>query len=295
VDVGKPVSVTALGAACGDPAAAVVGLTANGSEVELTPRGDGLYTGSFTPTAAGAVQLAATATATGGSDTRTVTGTATSAPAILPGGDPVTVTTTSPGEDARLVFEGVAGRRISLKLSDVTIGTSCCSSAKISILKPDGTTLLSASSFGTSGGFIDTKTLPQTGSYRILVDPQSNAVGSVTLTLYDVPEDPTGTLVLGGAASTLVLEVPGLNGWRTFSGTAGRTVTLRLTGVTIGTSCCSSAKVSVLRPDGTTLVSPANFGTSGKTLSFSLSATGVYSIFVDPQSNGVGSATLSVS
>jgi hypothetical protein len=51
----------------------------------------------------------------------------------------------------------------------------------------------------------------------------------------------------------------------------------------------------VLRPDGTTLVSPASFGTSGKTLSFSLPTTGAYSIFVDPQSNGVGSVTLSVS
>jgi subtilisin family serine protease len=295
VDVGKPISVTVLGAACGDPAGAVVELTANGSPVALTARGDGLYTGTFTPSAAGAVQLVATATAPGGSDTRTVSGTASSTPVIVAGGDPVTVTTTTPGEDARLVFDGVAGRRISLKLSDVTIGTSCCSSAKLSILRPDGTTLLSASSFGTSGGYIDTRTLPQTGSYRILDDPQSNAVGSATLTLYDVPEDPTGTLVLGGPASTLVLDVPGLNGWRAFSGTAGRTVTLRLTAVTIGTSCCSSAKVSVLRPDGTTLVSPANFGTSGKTISFSLPATGVYSILVDPQSNAVGSAALSVS
>ena len=46
VDFGKPVSVTVVGAACGDPAAAAVGLTANGSEVELAPRGDGLYTGA---------------------------------------------------------------------------------------------------------------------------------------------------------------------------------------------------------------------------------------------------------
>jgi hypothetical protein len=115
------------------------------------------------------------------------------------------------------------------------------------------------------------------------------------VTLYDVPADPTGTLVLGGPASTLTLDVPGLNGWRTFSGTAGRTVTLKLTAVSIGTSCCSSAKVSVLRPDGTTLVSPTNFGTTGKTLTFSLPASGVYSIFVDPQSNGVGSVTLAVS
>ena len=214
---------------------------------------------------------------------------------VTPGGSPASVSTSVPGQNAAFVFSGTAGRRVSLKLTDVTIGSSCCSSAKLSILKPDGTTLLSATNFGTSGGFIDTKTLPSTGAYRVVVDPQSNAVGAATLALYDVPDDPTGTLVLGGPVSTLTLDVPGLNGWRTFSGTAGRTVTLKLTGVTIGTSCCSSAKVSVLRPDGATLVSPTNFGTTGKTLTFSLPSSGVYSIFVDPQSNGVGSATLSVS
>jgi subtilisin family serine protease len=518
VDVGKPFPVTVLGAACGNPSAAIMELHANGVLVPLTPRGDGLYTGSYTPTAAGPLSLVATATAAGGSDNRSVSGTATSAPPIAPGGAPVTVTIGSPGESARLTFDGVAGQRVSLRISDVTIGTSCCSSAalsisgpdgtvllapsgvgtrggfvdtrtlpltgsyrvvvdpqgdsvgsatltlydvppdtqgaivpgggpvsvettvpgqdasltfdgavgervsleledvtigtscctsaKVSILKPDGTTLLSATnfgtnggfidtktlpqagvytveidpqanavggasvelydvppdaetfvtaggapasaatavpgqnaalvfngtagrrislkltdvtmgssccssakvsilnpsgttllaatSFGTSGGFVDTKTLPQSGLHRIVLDPQSNAVGSATVTLYDVPDDPTGTMTVGGPSSILVLDVPGLNGWRTFAGTAGRTVTLKLTGVTIGTSCCSSAKVSVLRPDGTTLVSPANFGTTGKTLSFSLPASGTYSIFVDPQSNGVGNATLAL-
>ena len=295
VDVGKPVSVTVVGAACGDPAGATVGLTANGSEVELAPRGDGLYTGSFTPTAAGAVQLVATATAAGGSDTRTVSGTAISAPAIVPGGDPVTVTTTSPGEDARLVFEGAAGRRISLKLSDVTIGTSCCSSAKISILKPDGTTLLSASGFGTSGGFIDTKTLPQTGSYRILVDPQSNAVGSVTLTLYDVPEDAESPVVPGGAPASAETTAPGQNAAFLFDALAGDRVSLKLSDVTIGTSCCSSAKISILKPDGTTLLSASGFGTSGGFIDTkTLPQTGSYRILVDPQSNAVGSVTLTL-
>ena len=76
---------------------------------------------------------------------------------------------------------------------------------------------------------------------------------------------------------------------------SGQTVTLKLTGVTIGTSCGTSDKVSVLKPDGTTLVSPAYFGLSGKTLSFSLPVAGGYWILVDPQSNGTGSATVSVS
>jgi hypothetical protein len=33
---------------------------------------------------------------------------------------------------------------------------------------------------------------------------------------------------------------------------------------------------------------------TGKTLSFSLPVTGVYSIFIDPQSNGVGGVTLAL-
>ena len=46
---------------------------------------------------------------------------------------------------------------------------------------------LSPVPFGRNGGFIDTKTLPQDGIYRIVVDPAGNDVGSLTLTLYDVP------------------------------------------------------------------------------------------------------------
>ena len=186
-DVGKPLRVTLLGAACGDPSAATVQLQANGQTVALSSRGDGLYAGEFVPASAGAVSLVASAVSTGGSDTQGVSGTATAAYPIVPGGSPVTVTTSAPGENARLVFDGVAGNRISIRLSSVTIGTSCCTSAKVSVMKPDGTTLVAATSFGTNGAFVDTKTLPLTGAYRIVIDPQSNAVGSVALTLYDVP------------------------------------------------------------------------------------------------------------
>jgi YD repeat-containing protein len=39
---------------------------------------------------------------------------------ITPGGSPVTVTTSAPGEDARLTFSGTAGQRVSLITSNVT-------------------------------------------------------------------------------------------------------------------------------------------------------------------------------
>ncbi|HEY3182617.1 MAG TPA: S8 family serine peptidase [Gaiellaceae bacterium] len=58
VNEGLPVTVIATN--CASPGATLT-VTAAGQAVEMTPRGDGLYTGTFTPSAAGAVTLTATA------------------------------------------------------------------------------------------------------------------------------------------------------------------------------------------------------------------------------------------
>ena len=57
-------------------------------------------------------------------------------------------------------------------MSGVTIGPSPCCSTYVWIYKPDGTALGSQTLVGTNGGFVDTRSLPATGLYRILVDPQ---------------------------------------------------------------------------------------------------------------------------
>jgi hypothetical protein len=293
VEVGQPLTVRVLAGACGDPAGAQASARANGSPIELTPRGDGLYTGSFTPTEAGALTVDATASTQASTDEVSVAGAATTVYPIAPGGPAVAVS--SAGDTVRLTFDGTAGRRVSLKLTDVTIGTSGCCSAKISILNPGGSTLVSPTYFGTSGGFLDTKTLGATGSYTILLDPQGTATGGATVTLYDVPPDVTGLVVAGGEPATATTTVPGQNARLAFDGTAGQRVSLKLTGVTIGTSGCCSAKISILKPDGTTLAGPSAFGTSGGFLDArTLPAPGAYTIVLDPQSNAVGSATVTL-
>jgi len=214
---------------------------------------------------------------------------------ITPGGPAVTVTTTVIGQNAQLTFSGTASQRISLKMTNVTIGTSTCCSTKVSILNPGGTTLVAPTFVGTSGGFIDTQTLPVTGLYTILVDPQNQDAGSMTLTLYDVPADPTPTITPGGADVTITTTVPGQNARPTFSGTAGQRISLRMTSVTIGTSTCCSTRVSILNPDGSTLVSPTFVGTTGGLIDVqTLATTGVYAIFVDPQNTDMGSMTLTL-
>ena len=62
-------------------------------------------------------------------------------------------------------------QRISLGMSNVTIGTSGCCSAQVSIWKPDGSNLVYPTLVGTTGGFLDTRVLPVSGMYTILVDP----------------------------------------------------------------------------------------------------------------------------
>ena len=174
---------------------------------------------------------------------------------IVPGGPPTTVSTTSPGENASVFFDAVAGQRVSLEITDVTIGTSTCCSARVSLLRPDGRSLTTVT-VGTNGGFLDATALPSTGTYTVLVDPQSTNVGDATLTLHGVPPDVTDTVAAGGAPVTATTTVPGQNALVTFAGTAGQRVSVAIADVTVGNSTCCSVRVSVLRPDGKTLVAP---------------------------------------
>ena len=187
-----------------------------------------------------------------------------------------------PGQNARLAFTGSGGERVSLALSAGSMGL-----AKVSLLAPDGSTLVSGT-YGNSG-FIDVRTLPTSGGYAIVVDPSGAAVGSLTLTLYDVPADPAYTISPGGAPVTVSTGVPGQNARLAFTGSGGQQLTLKLSAVTM-----ASAKISILNPDGTTLVAPRAFGTAGITVTATLPLTGTYTIAIDPQSSYTGSATLTL-
>jgi hypothetical protein len=184
-----------------------------------------------------------TVTASAETDSQSVSGLAVQNYVLEPGGAPVTVTTSSAGENATLRFQGVAGRRVALKLSGVTIGSSPCCSAWVSV--PG---LVQPSLFGRNGLFVDTKVLPTTGTYTILVDPIGADFGSATLTLYDVPPDASVSMSVGGSPVLVTISagsVPGQNTLVFFAGSAGQRVLLKASGVTIGTATCCSLKLSI--------------------------------------------------
>jgi YD repeat-containing protein len=206
---------------------------------------------------------------------------------ISPGGSSVPLLFSLPGQNASLTFTGTQGNRISLLVSSVT--TTGNGSHTITVYKPDGTTLASIYDIATNV-FLDTQTLPSSGTYTIVANPAGSATGNWTLTLYNVPADVVGTITPGGGPLGITITIPGQNAKPTFSGTTGQRVSLNVTAVTLGTSY-----VSIYNPDGTTLVGATTVTTSGKFIdALTLPATGTYTILEDPSGSYVGGATLTL-
>jgi hypothetical protein len=203
---------------------------------------------------------------------------------ITPGGAPVTVGTTVPGQNGRLTFAGTAGQRVSLKIADVSY-----SSATAQLLDPSGNAVGGSVLFGTGGGFVDTRTLPSTGTYAITVDPPNTATGSATFTLYNVPPDVTGTITPGSTFVTSISD-PGQNASYTFNGTAGQRISLK-----IGPSTMSMGYVSITGPNGVEVVSRTLFSSFEAFVDArTLPTTGTYTLAVDPYNDATGFAMIAV-
>ena len=210
--------------------------------------------------------------------------------AAAPGGGAVTVSVATPGQNAIVSFPGTAGQRVYFGFSGGTFGSS--SNAKASVRRPDGTTLLAPVNCGSSCSF-DTTTLAVTGTYTVLVDPQSFSIGSLAVQLYEVPADATASVTAGGAPVTMTTTAPGQNAAATFTGVTGQRVFFDFTAGTFGSS--SNATVAVRKPDGTALVSAANCGSSCVFDTRTLPADGTYTIYLDPTGTLVGSLTVQLS
>jgi len=191
----------------------------------------------------------------------------------------VPISLTKAGRTARYTFSGTSGQWVSLGLTSVTI-----SSSTITLLKPDGTSLVSTTVGTSGGGFEPPSTLPATGTYTIVVDPAGVNTGNITLKLMSYL---SGTLNLNGAATVSTISVIGQNARYTFTGTAGQWVSLGLTAVTI-----TSSTVTLWKPDDTQLTATSVGSLDPPT---ALPTTGTYTVTVNPAANYTGNMTLTLS
>src|SRR5262249_44446961 len=107
-------------------------------------------------------------------------------------GETKTITITTANKIGLVLFDGTAGQRLGLGVTNVGYP-----SGSIVIFKPDGSTLLGPSNFTASGIGVSLPQLPTTGTYTIQVDPAATNVGSVTLVL---SEDLVGAIGLNASS-----------------------------------------------------------------------------------------------
>ncbi len=191
-----------------------------------------------------------------------------------------TVTIGAANKIGLVLFDGLASQRVSLKVSTGV-------TSQVTLLNHNGAALGLANA-GVVETFIDTVTLLATATYTIVVDPIGTATGSITLTLYDVPPDVTGTITPAGASQTVTTTTPGQNGRLTFTGSVGQRVSLK-----VGAGPAGS--VALVGPDRVQIASisiPA-VGTAFIDTT-TLVLAGTYTLVVDYSSSRTGSVELTL-
>jgi hypothetical protein len=207
-------------------------------------------------------------------------------------GSTFTATTTSPGQSALYSFSGTAGERVSLTIQHASFASSWFYSpgASVSVTQPSGGTVATASvgAYFSVTYFIDTSTLPNTGTYTIDVEP-GPYTGSADITLYQVPADASGTISIGGSAVTSTTTTPGQNAQLTFSGTSGGSISLACSSLTYS----YTTPITLYNPDGSVLATGYAYPFGNAIFSgTSLGQTGTYKIYIDPTQADVGQMTL---
>ena len=201
-------------------------------------------------------------------------------------GDAVTAPFDTPGQTARYTFAGTQNQRVSLLISPGPLGP-------VTILAPDGSTVATGN-IGVFNSFVDVQSLPQTGTYTLMADPMNAGTGSVTLTLYDVPADLSGTLAINGNDELVSIATPGRNAAYGFSADTTQSVRVLVTNNSY-TSTTLGGCVRVKLMQGTTqLESVSSCAATFELPAHSIDQGNNYSVVVDPQSNATGSLRVKV-
>lgn len=200
---------------------------------------------------------------------------ASGASALQVDGASATVLTSFGGQSAFLTFEATAGQRLGVGLSDLEVSTDSYFSAVL--YRPDGN-IASSSCFPQQGGCEMNSTANATGTYRMYMTPQTSSQKIAFKAT--VSTDVAATLQRG---SRLQLELlrQGQNGWLTFSGVAGESLTLQIANQS-SLPAGGSVYYVIYKPDGVALTS-LNDAAAGRTWQLpSLPVTGDYHVMVSP-------------
>jgi hypothetical protein len=170
-------------------------------------------------------------------------------------------------------------RRVSLRISGGPPGS-------VVVRNADGSTVASAA-IDANPSFIEP--WPFASGQTITTEPSGADAGTVTVTLFDVPPDVTGSVVIGGPAVAVTTRQPGQNGTLTFNGRASQRVTVHVIGNTT-----QGVAVAVTGPGGRVLASTTSVAGSFNLATVVLPSDGTYTVSVDPTGMHVGTLNIAL-
>jgi hypothetical protein len=202
-------------------------------------------------------------------------------------GPTVAVNIDKPGVVGRFTFAGRAGQRVFVDAPRSTLPHEC---GVLQLQGPAGQLKTGCVIYG--DGEIETTTLPANGTYTVLVDPNDNTVGTVTLSLTS-PTDQTGTIAVNGPAVTAEIRQKGAIASFTFTGSSRQRVFVEVQSSTLPNEC---GLLTLSGPGGFTRQGCVINGTGGvgERDGLVLPASGTYTLTVDPDTRTTGQAVIRV-
>jgi RHS repeat-associated protein len=181
------------------------------------------------------------------------------------------VSVARPGQNVAFRFDGTAGQRLSLGFTGSTFGAAYY----LTVVRPDGTTMVNGSYIAAGDNDHDLAALTLTGQYQVRLDFDVRT-GAMTVTLGEDVDG--GVLDPAAPGSAVSVARPGQNVRFRFDGTAGQRVSLGFTGSTFG----AAYYLTVVRPDGTTMVNGSYIAAGDNDYDLdALAATGTYTVVLD--------------
>jgi hypothetical protein len=135
-------------------------------------------------------------------------------------------------------------------------------------------------------GYIDGTALKTTGQYSVTVDPEVRRTGEATINVIRAT-DQNSTLSIGGPAATASILASGATSTFQFAGAAGDKVFIDVPTSTLPDEC---GILSLRDPDGHLLATGCIQHGTGHIEATALTATGTFTIAVDPDGHTLGTA-----
>ncbi|CAJ2791659.1 IPT/TIG domain protein [Burkholderia pseudomallei] len=176
--------------------------------------------------------------------------------AVVTMSGPTTVTTTTPGQSGRVVFNATAGQTLALDILGTTTAPAG-QTVTYTVYQPEGGVFTSG--VASTTGLINLPNLPLSGTYQVVMAPGAGVTGTVQVQM--LPGE-IGAITAGGAAVSYAAKAAGQNIYLSFAANSGANLELTFNNINIAGAAYNQFYVYVYNANGTQTASFSCYGTS---------------------------------